>query len=349
MQIKRKFSSVLFLLCTLILSACSNLAVNNTNSSNIDLSKNPSDSEHKIINTYADKLISSYNVTFKNDILADNDKSMSLWEHAVYEMNFKPPKHTVNLKAVDYIKKHKKLLTQQLSNGHLFLYHIINELKIRDMPLELAIIPIIESNFNPHAVSYAGAKGMWQFTKGTARRFKLHSDTNYDLRSDPLASTYAALNYFSYLYSMFNDWDLAIAAYNVGEGTVLNAIKRNKAKGLPTDLWNLKIPRSGIDYVEKLYAYTYMLRNAEQNDLKFPNMPYKPVFKKIALKGQNLNEISAKTGVPAERLLKLNPGFKNTKVRTSKTPFVLIPINNYDLPQYYTLNVVSNKNLAKSN
>src|SRR5574344_338875 len=130
MQIKRKFSSVLFLLCTLILSACSNLAVNNTNSSNIDLSKNPSDSEHKIINTYADQLISSYNVTFKNDILADNDKSMSLWEHAVYEMNFKPPKHTVNLKAVDYIKKHKKLLTQQLSNGHLFLYHIINELKM---------------------------------------------------------------------------------------------------------------------------------------------------------------------------------------------------------------------------
>src|SRR5574344_1387822 len=115
MQIKRKFSSVLFLLCTLILSACSNLAVNNTNSSNIDLSKNPSDSEHKIINTYADKLISSYNVTFKNDILADNDKSMSLWEHAVSEMTFKPPKHTVNLKAVDYIKKHKKLLTQQLS------------------------------------------------------------------------------------------------------------------------------------------------------------------------------------------------------------------------------------------
>lgn len=343
-KINSTFATLLIFTFGLFLTACSTTAKSQPN---LDLSAQTSIEEHQIIDSYADKLISSYNITFKKN-QNSQENMMTLWEHAIFEMDFTPPKHTINSKSATYVKKHKKNFEKQLANGHLFLYHIINELRIRDMPLELAVIPIIESNFNPHAVSPAGAKGIWQFTPGTAKRFKLYSDGAYDMRSDPIASTEAALNYFSYLYSFFDDWDLAIAAYNVGEGTVLKAIKRNKAKGLSTDLWHLNIPKSGIDYVEKLYAYTDMLRNSHKNEIHFPNMPFKPVFKKIALNGQNINQVSQKTGISSARLLKLNPGFKNERVHTKQISFVLIPVNNNDLPEYYTLDK-SNESIAQTN
>ncbi len=294
--------------------------------------------EMRVINSYANRLISSYDVNFKDTEQAQMESSVSLWEHAIKDMDFVVPKHTTrNSKYTQYVIKHKQAFEKHLELGHLYLFYIINELRVRNMPLELAVIPIIESNFNPHAVSPTGAIGIWQFTRGTGKVFNLTADRNYDLRKDPIASTNAALDYFARLYKMFGDWSLAIAAYNVGPGTVQKAINRNRAQGKPVDLWSLHIPRAGVEYVNKLYAYTDILRNAEKYHIEFPDMPFKPVFKKVALNGQNLQELAKHSGVSVERLQKLNPGFANTHVTTTKTKFAIVPIQDNDLREFYVM------------
>ena len=310
-----------------------------------DLCQSPSEVEMSTINNYAEELIHSYNVHYKNeeDALKDAGNTSSLWEYAVFDMGLVNPKHKYITQQINQVKKKQKYFEKQLANGHLYLYHIVNELKSRDMPLELAVIPIIESNFNPYAVSPAGAKGIWQFVPITARNFKLRVDSTYDMRRDVIASTDAALTYFNYLYKIFNDWNLAIAAYNLGEGTVLKAIKISKSKNRPTDLWSLPLPRSGVNYVEKLHAYTDLLRNAKHNNLKFPDMPYRPVFKKTPIAaGTTLKSLSEKTGISIERLKKLNPGFLNENKPTTMVNYALLPINNMDLPENYSLQKVTN-------
>ncbi|MBO6008716.1 MAG: transglycosylase SLT domain-containing protein [Ruminobacter sp.] len=310
-----------------------------------DLCQTPTDVEMNTINGYAEELIHSYNVHYKNenDALKDAGNTSSLWEYAVFDMDLVNPKHKYITQQINEVKKKQKFFEKQLANGHLYLYHIVNELKSRDMPLELAVIPIIESNFNPHAVSHSGARGIWQFVPITARNFKLKKDSTYDMRRDVIASTDAALTYFNYLYRIFNDWNLAIAAYNLGEGTVMKAIRVNKSLNRPTDLWSLPLPRSGVNYVEKLHAYTDLLRNAKQNKLKFPDMPYRPVFKKTHITpGTSLKKLSERTGISVERLRKLNPGFTSDTKPTTLVNYALIPVNDMDLRENYTLEKVKN-------
>ncbi len=305
------------------------------------------------VNSYADALISSYTVkntkqmagSYKYDpnnsrVLPENsnDYEDNLWEHALYKMEFVLPKH--KSARVD-----KRTLKRNLQEGHLFAYYIINELKTRNMPLELIAIPMIESTFNPKASSRFGV-GLWQFTTGTARVFKLHSDKNYDMRKDVIASTNAALNYFSYLHKMFKDWNLAVAAYNCGEGTVQRAIRRNRAAGKPTDVWSLPIPQHTKNYVSKLYGFTDMIRKADKYGITLPNMPFRPVFRKVSLNGQTLAEISKHTGVSVERLLKLNAGFNSAYATTKHVNYVLVPIDDQDLISNY---VIKKKSLSAMN
>lgn len=331
-----------------MLVGCSNTGTESAQNVSTDsMLSQPTYEEQHIINEYADSLISSYDVIYNGDSsrLSNNfgNSGDSLWAYAVYDMEFTTPNHISNSIEAKNLIHNQKSLTRRLTDGHLFLYYIINELKVRNMPLELAVIPIIESSFNPHAVSSAGARGIWQFTSGTARNFNLYHDYSYDMRRDVIASTDAALNYFEYLYNLFGDWNLAIASYNLGEGTVMKAVNRNKALGKSTDLWSLNIPHS---YVERLYLYTDALRNAHEVDYKFPDMPYRQVFKKVALNGKSLNDISNETGVSTDRLLRLNPGFNTTSSSTSLTRFVLVPINNQDILANY---VNSSRKSAKRN
>lgn len=291
------------------------------------------DSEHSN-ELICDSIIREYDMILRNDVLLnDHFTYKTIWEHAIYEMDFETPKHMPSSKIKKFSKRN---IEKQLKNGHLYLYYIINRLKAKKMPLELVVIPIIESNFNPNAVSPRGARGIWQFMKGTSKNFGLLNDQNYSMTTDVITSTDAALRYFDYLYKMFGDWSLAIAAYNVGEGTILKAIKANKSKNLPTDLWHLNIPKSGKDYVESLYSYVDYLRQAQKNDLNIPQMYFSPVFKIIPLKTpQSLEEVSKKTGISIDRLQKLNPGFKNSKVKSKLAQYVLIPLDDRDIYENY--------------
>ncbi|MEZ0210666.1 MAG: transglycosylase SLT domain-containing protein, partial [Methylophilus sp.] len=161
----------------------------------------------------------------------------------------------------DYTNKHEQwyasrpdYVSRMLERSKKYLYHIVVEVEKRGMPTEIALLPMIESGFNPKALSTSKASGIWQFIPSTGKDFGLKQNYWKDSRKDVTAATQAALNYLQKLYTMFGAWDLALAAYNAGEGTVARAIERNQRLGLPTDYQHLSLPDETRNYVPKLQA-----------------------------------------------------------------------------------------------
>lgn len=195
--------------------------------------------------------------------------------------------------------------------GSLYIHYIVEQLEERNMPLELALLPIIESAYNPFAYSPAQAMGLWQFIPSTGRHFNLQQTNWYDGRRDITASTAAALRYLSYLHGLFNDdWLLALAAYNAGEGTVSRAIERNQKLDLPTDYWNLPLPKETRDYVPKLLALSQMVQSPEAYGLNLSPIANEPYFEVVALKQRmNLATVAQMVDLDEDELYQLNPAF----------------------------------------
>ena len=193
-----------------------------------------------------------------------------------------------------------------------YIYYIVEELDKRNMPLELALLPFIESAYNPLAYSSAHASGLWQFMPATGRSFKLKQTRWYDGRLDIMASTQAALDYLEYLNTMFDgDWLLTLAAYNAGEGRVGRAIKRNREMDLPTDYWNLQLPKETKAYVPKLLGLAQLIASPQAYALNLPDVPDEPYFVQVSLEHQlELKRIATLAKVPAEHMHALNPAFK---------------------------------------
>ncbi|WP_252516194.1 transglycosylase SLT domain-containing protein, partial [Escherichia coli] len=147
------------------------------------------------------------------------------------------------------------------SRAEPYMYSIIDEIEKRELPMELALVPVVESAFNPHVTSSANAAGLWQFVPITGNYYGLAQNQWYDGRRDVMASTKAALDLLERLYVMFDsDWALALAAYNAGEGRVMQAIKANESKNLPTDYWSLSLPKETMNYVPKILALSKVIR-----------------------------------------------------------------------------------------
>jgi membrane-bound lytic murein transglycosylase D len=195
--------------------------------------------------------------------------------------------------------------------GSPYIHYIVEQLEERDMPLELALLPIIESSYNPFAYSPAQAVGLWQFIPSTGRHFNLQQTSWYDGRRDITASTAAALRYLNYLHGLFNDdWLLALAAYNAGEGTVSRAIERNQKLGLPTDYWNLPLPRETRDYVPKLLALSQMVQSPEAYGLNLDPIANEPYFEVVALKQRmDLARVADMVDLDEDEIYQLNPAF----------------------------------------
>lgn len=193
-----------------------------------------------------------------------------------------------------------------------YMHYIVESLEARNMPLELALLPMIESAYDPLAHSRAHASGLWQFIPSTARNFNLKQSHWYDARRDITASTQAALNYLEYLNKMFDgDWLLALAAYNAGEGTIGRAIKRNEARGLPTDFWNLNLPKETQTYVPKLLAISQLINSPEAYDIALHPVADEPYFTKIPLKQQiAITRLAQLAKIKEDKLVKLNPAYK---------------------------------------
>ena len=192
-----------------------------------------------------------------------------------------------------------------------YIHYIVERLEERDMPLELALLPVIESAYTPVAYSRAHAVGLWQFIPSTGLHFNLRQTRWYDGRRDITASTDAALRYLDYLHDLFDgDWLLALAAYNAGEGTVSRAIERNQRQGLPTDYWNLKLPQETQNYVPKLLALSQLVANAESYGISLSPVANEPYFQAIPLDQRlDLSRVAKLAQMDEDELYRLNPAF----------------------------------------
>ncbi|MEO7152593.1 MAG: transglycosylase SLT domain-containing protein [Burkholderiaceae bacterium] len=213
--------------------------------------------------------------------------------------------------------------------GGRYLFHIVEELERRGMPTELALLPFIESAFNPQAISSAKASGMWQFMAATGRDFSLKQNIFRDDRRDVLASTRAALDYLSRLHGTFGDWHLALAAYNWGEGSVSRAIARNQKAGLPTDYASLKMPDETRLYVPKLQAVKNIVARPKDFGLTLPVLANHPYFLSVPIERDMDVAVAAKlAGIPLETFHTLNPQMNKPVILAAGTPQVLLPYDN---------------------
>ena len=210
-----------------------------------------------------------------------------------------------------------------------FLWNIASEVEKRGMPTEIALLPVVESGFRPFAHSQGRAAGLWQFLPSTGRHFGLDQDWWYDGRRDVIAATHAALDYLQYLHQRFdNDWLLALAAYNCGEGTVSKAIRGNRRKGRPVDFWSLKLPRETRDYVPRLLGLSLLVEKPNDYRIVLPDIPNRPQVYAVELPGQiDLALVARLANLEIEEIYRLNPGFNRWATQPDGPRHILLPAN----------------------
>ena len=202
----------------------------------------------------------------------------------------------------DYIKRF-------VDRGSRYLHHIVEEVEKRNMPTEIALLPVVESAFNPLAYSRSKASGLWQFIPSTGKNYGLRQDWYKDNRRDIVAATHAALNYLQRLYDMFGSWELALAAYNCGEGCVGRAIAANQRRGLPTDFLSLKLPPETMNYVPKLIAVKNIVLSPATYGIDLESIPDQPYFTTVEAPRQDRREARGQAGRHARgRVRRAQPG-----------------------------------------
>ncbi|HLZ98107.1 MAG TPA: LysM peptidoglycan-binding domain-containing protein [Steroidobacteraceae bacterium] len=223
-------------------------------------------------------------------------------------------------------------LERVFQRGQRYMYHIITEVERRGMPTEFALLPVVESAYEPFAYSVSRAAGLWQFIPATGVRFGLKQDWWYDGRRDVIESTRAALDYLQALHDEFNgDWLLAIAAYNVGEAGVERAIAYNASVGRPTDFWHLNLPAETRAYVPKLLAMKRLMAEPERYGLEFAPIPNEPYFAVIETESQIDLKIAAQlAGTSYDDLVALNPGYNRWATDPAGPHRMLVPIDDAD-------------------
>ncbi|MGF2635973.1 LysM peptidoglycan-binding domain-containing protein [Acinetobacter johnsonii] len=206
-----------------------------------------------------------------------------------------------------------------------YLYHTVKEAERRGLPTELALLPVIESSYDPAATSSAAAAGLWQFIPSTGRIYGLKQSSQYDGRRDVVESTRAAYEFLGSLYNQFGSWELALAAYNAGPGRIQQAINRNKAAGLPTDYWSLKLPEETMNYVPRFLAVAQIIKNPNAYNINLPPIANRPHFREVAVGAVSLNEVASITGLSRAELYQLNPGHRGEWIDGASPMRILIP------------------------
>jgi membrane-bound lytic murein transglycosylase D len=215
-----------------------------------------------------------------------------------------------------------------------YLFHIVEEIERRNMPTELALLPFIESAFNPQALSSAKAVGMWQFIPSTGKRYALKQNAFRDDRRDVLASTRAALDYLQKLHDMFGDWHLALAAYNWGEGSVARAIAKNQRNHLGTDYLDLNMPMETRFYIPKLQAMKNIVANPENFGVELPHIENHPFFESVLIRRDIDVSLAAKFAeMPVDAFRALNPSLHRPVILAAGTPQILLPRDNAEIFQ----------------
>ncbi|MEP7246480.1 MAG: LysM peptidoglycan-binding domain-containing protein [Gammaproteobacteria bacterium] len=256
-------------------------------------------------------------------------------------------RHAVD-QQLDWYADHPDYLERSFGRAELYMYHIVTELEARGMPLEIALLPVVESAFEPYAYSRARAAGMWQFIPGTGSRFGLKQDWWYDGRRDVVESTRAAFDYLQFLHDEFDgDWLLAIAGYNCGENAVARAVAANKAAGKPTDFWSLKLPKETRAYVPKLLAMKRLVADPEAYGLGFSRIPNQAYFTRVETLGQIDLKVAANiAGITHEQLYELNPAFHRWATDPSGPHYLLLPSDVAELFKQNVAQLTAEQRLA---
>ena len=234
----------------------------------------------------------------------------------------------------NYYASHPQSVYRMSERAKRYLYFIVDELERRGMPTELALLPFVESAYNPEAYSRAKASGLWQFIPSTGLHYKLKQDRLQDQRRDPIASTHAALDYLNYLYEFQGDWYLALASYNWGEGSVKRAIERAEDAGDGTDYLSLKMPDETRNYVPKLQAIKNIITNPRRYGMTLPHVGNTPYFTAIRkTQTMAIEDVARLAEIPVEEFKALNASFNQEIIIADNSPEILLPAKSVDIFQ----------------
>lgn len=263
-----------------------------------------------------------------------NANNNNLWDTLRYSFQLEGQYQRPEVQTqVDWLMHHQKYLDQLSEHSQPYLYYILQEIKRRHMPGELALLPMIESTYNPFAYSPSGAAGLWQFTSGSGANFGLKQNHWFDGRRDIYNSTNAALNYLSYLHRFFNgNWMLAIAAYHSGEGTVQNAVKYNDHHQRSTNFWALNLPQDTQNYLPKLLALARLIQSKNALSSKLPYISNTPYFTQVDVGTQiDLTNAAHLAGISYPEFLKLNPGSNHWTTPPQGPHTIVLPLDKVDV------------------
>ncbi|TRW94355.1 lytic transglycosylase [Candidatus Methylobacter oryzae] len=230
---------------------------------------------------------------------------------------------------LNWYLRHPGYLARVQQRAEPYLHLILDEIEAKNIPGELALLPIVESAFLPEAYSKSDASGLWQFIPATGRLYGLQQNEWYDGRRDVYTSTKAATSFLKHLGETFDgDWHLALASYNYGKGNVRKAIEKNENLNLPTDYWSLDLPKETADYVPRLLAVARIFANADKYNIDLQYIPNKPYCELVDAKSQlDLNKAAELANTPLNEFLKLNPGFNHSSTAPQGPHHLLIPVD----------------------
>ena len=296
-------------LLTLIISACATVS----NSDVILLDSKP-------INAKSEKIV-------ENQL---NETSIDIWERIRRELTIKIPDDQIAATSIyrERLYKNQSAVNRISKSGQRYLFHTLSRAQELDLPVELALLPFVESEFDPYAKSVDGATGIWQFMPATGKEWGLKSNWWYDGKKDVLASTEAALKFLSYLHQKFDeDWLLAMAAYNTGPTRVNRAIKKNKTQDKGIRFWDLDLPKETTAYVPKLLVLCELINNPKSFEVNLPSIANRPYFQRVKIPGQlDLMQAADLAGLKPETIYELNPGFNQWATDPSGPHYLLLPI-----------------------
>ncbi|HAS8401148.1 TPA: LysM peptidoglycan-binding domain-containing protein [Vibrio vulnificus] len=320
-----KFSWVFALL---LLSGCQSLQTESNTSATPETNASQAKSSQQTA-----KKVKSSDKTLKNvapeQPVVTPQTQEDVWQRIAMQLSLEVPDH----EKVDYYRtwylKHPNHLKTVSQRATPFLYLITEKIEARDLPLELALLPVVESSFDPFAYSHGSAAGLWQFVPGTGKMYGLEQNFWYDGRRDVAAATDAALDYLTYLNKRFDgDWNHAIAAYNSGGGRVSSAIRKNNKLGKPIDFFSLDLPKETSGYVPKLLALADIVANQEKYGIEIPAIPNKPVLALIDPKEQLDLAIAAQyAGLNVKELQSYNPAYNQWSTAPEGPYQLLIPVD----------------------
>ncbi|WP_286232532.1 LysM peptidoglycan-binding domain-containing protein [Thalassotalea sediminis] len=264
-----------------------------------------------------------------NDSAIIND---GIWQRIRNQLVFDIPQNKRVIVQRNWYAKHQSYLDRVAKRAEPFMHFIVQEIEASGIPMDIALLPIVESAFDPFAYSHGRASGMWQFVPGTGTRFGMKQNWWYDGRRDVVASTKGAIKYLKYLHKFFDgNWMHALAAYNSGEGRVQRAIRTNKRKNKPTDFWSLDLPRETRAYVPKLLALADLVKRPKAFNVSFYAIADEPVISAIDIGSQiDLAKAAELAKLSLKELQHLNPGFNRWATDPNGPHYLVLPNNKVD-------------------